>query len=109
MTDDDYKGLAEFFDDYTTGFITRAVNAHPHVSKKEHMTRGVENMVFLGEDLGLSRQQMRVAKAAVLLHDIGRFNQFETYGTFSDPVSKSHSVLGVGGSGNTGCWLPARG
>jgi HD superfamily phosphohydrolase YqeK len=96
MTDDDYNVLADFFDDYTTGFVTQAANAHPHVSKKEHTARVVENMVFLGKSLGLSRQRLRVAKAAALLHDIGRFNQFEIFGTFSDPVSKNHGALGVG-------------
>ncbi len=96
MTDKDYKALAVFFDDYTTGFITRAVNAHPHVTKKKHTVRVVENIVFLGKKLGLSPQQMLLAKAAALLHDIGRFRQFETYGTFLDAASKNHGALGVG-------------
>jgi hypothetical protein len=96
MTDKDYKVLTVFFDDYTTGFINRAVNAHPHETKKTHTVRVVENIVFLGEKLGLSPQQMLLAKAAALLHDIGRFSQFETYGTFSDHASKNHGALGVG-------------
>ncbi len=96
MTDKDYKALVLFFDDYTTGFINQAVNAHPHLTKKKHTVRVVENIVFLGEKLGLSPQQMRLAKAAALLHDIGRFSQFETYGTFYDHASKNHGALGVG-------------
>jgi len=96
MTDKDYKALTDFFDDYTTGFITRAVNAHPYLTKKIHTLRVVENIVFLGEKLGLSPQRMRLAKAAALLHDIGRFRQFETHGTFSDHASKNHGALGVG-------------
>ncbi|MBU3950579.1 MAG: HD domain-containing protein [Proteobacteria bacterium] len=96
MTDDDYQVLVDFFDGYTSGFITRNTNAHPHITKKEHTARVVENMVFLGKSLGLARQQMRMAKAAALLHDIGRFHQFETYGTFSDFASKNHGALGVG-------------
>jgi HD domain len=96
MTDVDYKELADFFDDYALGFITRAANAHPHQTKKAHTARVVENMVFLGTSLGLSPQRMRVAKTAALLHDIGRFRQFESYGTFSDVVSKNHGALGVG-------------
>jgi hypothetical protein len=96
MTDKDYKALVIFFDDYTTGFINRAANAHPHVTKKNHTKRVVENIVFLGEKLGLSPQRMRLLKAAALLHDIGRFSQFETYGTFYDHASKNHGALGVG-------------
>jgi len=96
MTDADYKELTDFFDDYSSGFINRAANAHPHVTKKAHTARVVENMVFLGEKLDLSPRRMRVAKVAALLHDIGRFRQFETYGTFLDAASKNHGTLGVG-------------
>ncbi|MBU0973186.1 MAG: HD domain-containing protein [Proteobacteria bacterium] len=96
MTDDDYQALADFFDGYSSGFITRNANAHPHITKKEHTARVVENTVFLGKSLGLARQQMRTAQAAALLHDIGRFYQFETFGTFSDFASKNHGALGVG-------------
>ncbi len=96
MTENDYTKLADFFDDYTTGFITRAVSVHPHVTKKAHTARVVENMVFLGKKLGLSSQRMLLARAAALLHDIGRFSQFEIYGTFSDAASKNHGALGVG-------------
>lgn len=96
MTDADYKALTDFFDDYSSEFITRAANAHPHVTKKAHTARVVENMVFLGTSLQLSPQQMWVAKAAALLHDIGRFTQFETYGTFLDTASKNHGALGAG-------------
>ncbi|MCP4721058.1 MAG: HD domain-containing protein [Desulfobacteraceae bacterium] len=96
MTDDDYKALADFFEDYTKGFIFRAVNAHAIGLKKEHTARVVENMVFLGECLGLSRSSMRLAKATALLHDIGRFSQYEIYGTYSDLASKNHGAMGVG-------------
>ncbi len=96
MTDADYKELTDFFDDYSSQFINRAANAHPHVTKKAHTARVVENMVFLGEKLALSPERMRVAKVAALLHDIGRFRQFETYGTFLDSASKNHGTLGVG-------------
>jgi len=96
MVDDEYKALAEFFDGYIGEFIARAQDLHPIVLKKEHTLRVVENIMFLGKELGISRQKMVVAKAAALLHDIGRFKQFETYGTFSDALSKNHAVLGVG-------------
>jgi hypothetical protein len=96
MTDADYKTLAVFFDRYTTDYIARSVNAHPHVTKKAHTLRVVENIVFLGEKLGFSSQRLRLAKVAALLHDIGRFHQFETYGTFSDHASQNHGALGVG-------------
>jgi hypothetical protein len=95
MVDEDYKALGNFFDDYTRGFISRATDSHPYVLKREHMLRVVENMVLLGKNLGLSGQEIKIAKAAALLHDIGRFSQYEIYGTFFDPSSKNHAGLGV--------------
>lgn len=96
MTGSDYRALTDFFNDYSSEFIIRAANAHPHVTKKAHTARVVENMVFLGTSLQLSPQRLRVAKAAALLHDIGRFIQFEIHGTFLDAGSKNHGALGVG-------------
>jgi len=52
-------------------------------------------MVFLGKSLGLASQEMGIAKTAALLHDIGRFIQYERYSTFSDPSSENHAALGV--------------
>jgi len=95
MTHDDYGRIKIFFDGYTRDFISRAEDSHPYVLKREHTLRVVENMVFLGKSLGLSSQEMGIAKTAALLHDIGRFIQYERYATFSDPASENHAVLGV--------------
>ncbi|MCK5836488.1 MAG: HD domain-containing protein [Desulfobacula sp.] len=95
MTDDDYRIVKNFFDGYTRDFIARAEDSHPYVLKREHTLRVVENIVFLGKSLGLSSLEMGIAKTAALLHDIGRFIQYERYSTFSDPSSEDHAALGV--------------
>ena len=35
------------------------------------------------------------ARAAALLHDAGRFQQYAEYKTFSDALSEDHAELGV--------------
>ena len=36
-----------------------------------------------------------MAEASALMHDIGRFEQYEKYGTFADYRSENHAALGV--------------
>ena len=44
---------------------------------------------------GLSGEALYMAETAALLHDIGRFEQFHRYKTFSDARSEDHAALGV--------------
>ncbi|AQQ08928.1 putative domain HDIG [Sedimentisphaera cyanobacteriorum] len=62
---------------------------HIHTYKVAEIIRG------LAEKLGLDNQQILLAEAIGLLHDIGRFRQIQLYRTFQDRDSESHSLLGV--------------
>ncbi len=62
--------------------------------KEKHSVRVAEEMRGIGEDLGLKHQDLFLAEAIGLLHDVGRFEQFVRYGTFVDAASVNHAVLG---------------
>ncbi|MBN1851005.1 MAG: HD domain-containing protein [Deltaproteobacteria bacterium] len=52
-------------------------------------------IVTIGQSLDLSTEDLCLAEITALLHDIGRFEQFKRYKTFSDYKSEDHAALGV--------------
>ena len=80
---------------YIDDFIHRADNPGPFLLKKEHTLRVCREICSLGKHLALPGDQMIAAEAAALLHDIGRFRQYEEYSTFLDKISKDHAALGL--------------
>ncbi|MCF8025044.1 MAG: HD domain-containing protein [Desulfobacteraceae bacterium] len=63
--------------------------------KRDHTLRVCENIMDIGRSLNLCENELRIAGTAALLHDIGRFEQYRQYGTFSDYQSEDHAALGV--------------
>lgn len=63
--------------------------------KAEHTRRVCEAVRDIGSSLDLSEDDLCLAEAAGLLHDIGRFVQYSRYRTFSDHRSENHALLGV--------------
>lgn len=63
--------------------------------KEDHSRRVSSEITGLAMDLGLSADDMRLAEAVGLLHDIGRFEQYLRYGTFVDSASVDHAELGA--------------
>ena len=60
-----------------------------------HTERVRLEIISLGKSLGISDDDLRTAELAALLHDIGRFEQYKKYGTYSDTRSVSHAALGL--------------
>ena len=63
--------------------------------KKNHTLRVVELCGKIAIDLGLNEDDVCLAKMIGLLHDIGRFEQWKRYSTFSDSDSVDHADLGI--------------
>jgi HD domain len=63
--------------------------------KEEHTKRVCGEILHLGQQLGLSADELRLAELTALFHDIGRFEQYARYGTFVDGKSVNHAQLGV--------------
>ncbi len=89
------NGLKKHFNDYSMAFIEKADNPDPFILKKEHTLRVCEEIVIIGRQLLLPEDDLILAEAIALLHDIGRFVQLEKYNTFVDQFSENHAELGL--------------
>ncbi len=85
-----------WFDDYVAGFYgdDEVINANLKL-KEKHSRRTCREMLYLAGELGLEENQERLSETIALFHDIGRFEQFVKYRTYSDVRSVDHCRLGV--------------
>jgi hypothetical protein len=96
MKQKDLEVLKTWFADYVAGFYTDTETDNRNIRLKEkHTQRVCRNMVMLGKALGLSGRKIILAEIMGLFHDLGRFQQYATYGTFNDRISVNHARLGV--------------
>ena len=63
--------------------------------KQAHTARVCDEMLYLTNSLSFEPHQEIVAQTISLLHDIGRFEQFQKYRTYSDCKSIYHNELGL--------------
>jgi putative nucleotidyltransferase with HDIG domain len=88
--------LTTWFEEYTTGFINGNPESDTNVKlKKNHTSRVRDIIIDLGKAIALHEDDISLAEACAILHDIGRFEQYKRYGTFSDAKSENHAALGV--------------
>jgi putative nucleotidyltransferase with HDIG domain len=88
--------LRIWFENYLCRFDVTNPDVRKNTELKAAHTRRVcENIRDIGKSIALSRQDLVVAEAAALLHDIGRFEQYQRYRTFVDHKSENHAALGV--------------
>lgn len=88
--------LKRWFEEYVEKFASPDPSIQAALDLKQAHTRRVcEAILDIGTHEGLSREDLRLAEAAALLHDIGRFEQYKKYRTFSDVRSENHALLGV--------------
>ena len=67
-----------------------------NIELKEHHTYRVrENMKEIAKGLALGEEQVTLAGATALFHDVGRFPQYAKYRTFRDSISVNHGILGA--------------
>jgi HD superfamily phosphohydrolase YqeK len=96
MDIDDLAGFKRWFSDYVDGYYTDdPVDNQTVRLKQEHSERVCKEIVMLGRALNLSREDLLLAEAMALLHDVGRFQQYVIYGTFEDARSENHATLGL--------------
>jgi hypothetical protein len=96
MEQEQLNKLRVWFDDYAAGFYgnDEFINANLKL-KEEHSRRVCKEMSYLAGELGLTENQRRIADAIAILHDVGRFEQFVRYRTYSDFKSANHCLLGL--------------
>jgi len=91
-----YQALQRWFFDYVREFRD-ADGKLPFMMeiKLVHSRRVASDASELAEALGCSESEMHVARIAGLLHDVGRFEQYQRFGTFQDGNSIDHGKLGL--------------
>lgn len=95
-TQSQLAGLKSWFKKYVQGFYSDDLIIQENIRLKEfHTLRVCEAILDIGGTLDLSNRDLCFAEISALLHDIGRFEQFRRYGTFSDFRSEDHADLGV--------------
>jgi HD superfamily phosphohydrolase YqeK len=88
--------LKTWFEDYIHRFSSDDPIVQENMDLKAGHTRRVCEMILnIGESLNLSNEDLCMAEVSALLHDIGRFEQYRRYRTFSDYRSEDHAALGV--------------
>ncbi len=88
--------LKSWFSGYVKTFQSADPGYQENIDlKEEHSRRVCEEILDVGQSLRLSGDDLHLAEITALFHDIGRFEQYARYGTFSDLVSEDHAMLGV--------------
>ncbi|MFO8090727.1 MAG: HD domain-containing protein [Desulfatiglandaceae bacterium] len=84
------------FRDYVERFSSSDAVVQENIDlKAEHTYKVREEILDIGRSLGLAEEDLWLAEAIALLHDIGRFEQYSRYRTFADHKSEDHGALGV--------------
>lgn len=86
----------KWFREYVSPFYCKDVLINNNVKiKEDHALRVVQNIKELVRSNNFSKEISELSTLIALFHDIGRFEQFAKYGTFSDKKSEDHAALGV--------------
>ena len=88
--------LKSWFDNYVGHFISDDPTVQKNFDlKAEHTRRVCEVSRDIGASLNVTAEDICLAEINALLHDIGRFAQYQQYRTFVDCRSENHAALGV--------------
>ena len=84
-----------WFAEYAKKKIDLATDPFPLETKLEHTMRVFDNAEFIMSQENFSSELTRAGLLAALYHDLGRFDQYLTYGTFKDSLSINHGALSL--------------
>lgn len=96
MKQDDLIFFKKWFSDYCKSFYSSDIEDQKNIHLKEQHTFNVcRNIIEIAKGLSLGNDQIMLAEAVALFHDIGRFPQYAKYKTFKDSISVNHGLLGA--------------
>ena len=88
--------MKEWFYKYVSSFKNEDAELVKNIIlKEEHTIQVCKNIRAIGKSLKLRPNDLHIANIIALFHDIGRFEQYKMYRTFSDAKSVNHAELGV--------------
>lgn len=95
MTPDCLDALSDGFRAFTGRYRADGVLEPMQQLKLEHSIRVAADARLLAAEMRWPAEEVRLAEAVGLLHDIGRFPQFKTYRSFSDAATVDHGDFGA--------------
>jgi len=88
--------LKTWFADYVKKFQSFNPYYQQNINLKyNHTKRVCSEIIDIGKSLALNKEDLLLAEVIALLHDVGRFDQYHRYHTFSDEKSEDHAQLGI--------------
>lgn len=94
MRQSELENFRRWFSGFTKGFYSADEEHQRNIALKvKHSLLVSENMVLIAEQE--SPEDVLLAEATGLFHDVGRFPQYAQYETFKDAVSINHGELGA--------------
>ncbi|MDI3547452.1 MAG: hypothetical protein PWR10_1104 [Halanaerobiales bacterium] len=96
MLDDLFEELKKWFNQYLQRYQFKNKEDQKQIDLKYHHSyRVLEEITELARSLQLSKKEETITQIIGLFHDVGRFEQYACYQTFSDARSLDHAELGV--------------
>ena len=98
MNRDQVAYFESWFNDYVSTYYSQGQDHKKDWAirlKEEHSLRVRQEIVMISHGLDLPEKDILVAEVLGLFHDIGRFYQYQRYGTFRDDLSENHAQLGI--------------
>ena len=93
---DIYRQVNNFFVQYASEYLSGDEDLRRNtILKRDHTIRVCALASQIAASLRLEESDAWVAKLVALLHDIGRFEQYAAYRTFSDLHSENHSAVAL--------------
>ncbi len=111
MNREDLFFCRKWFEDYTSRVHCRDAEIEANIRLKlAHTYRVCENITVIASSLGVNGEDLALAQAIALLHDVGRFKQLRDFGSFNDRKTLDHAMLGLKVINRSGvlCGLPKR-
>jgi len=86
----------EWFEDYTSRIHCQDAEIEKNINLKlAHTYRVRENITIIAGSLGMKGEELALAQALAIFHDVGRFEQLRGFGSFDDSKTVDHAKLGL--------------
>ncbi len=96
MTKQQLNEISSWFDTFVANFRGKTSAKQRNYELKIVHTRQVRALSErLAASLDLTSEEQALAAAIAICHDIGRFPQYQHYGTFNDAASTNHATLAL--------------
>jgi hypothetical protein len=95
MNEEIFLTLKSWFNNYVSTYSFSEASDQVNIDLKfEHTYKVIELITTIAEEI-LSEEELYLAKIIALFHDLGRFEQYKHYKTFSDAKSEDHAALAI--------------